>query len=195
MFSLSQFPLPYDTASLAPHMSAQTLEFHHGRHLATYIKNLNDLIVGTRYESMPLEEIIRVSAGDKSAQKIFNNAAQVFNHNFFFNCLHACCTGLMPDEIADAFGGAEKFREQFAAAAAGVFGSGWAWLVRDGGELKIITTANADTPIAHGMQPILTLDVWEHAYYLDYQNRRTDFIAAVMDHIINWDFVRENLAL
>lgn len=193
MYSLTQFPLPYDREALAPYMSGTTLDFHHGRHLATYISTLNDLIADTEYAGMPLNEII-VQAANHGAQKIFNNAAQVFNHNFFFHCLRRG-EGRIPDEIASAFGGADNFRTEFKKAASGVFGSGWAWLVRDGDEIKIITTANADTPIAHGMRPLLTLDVWEHAYYLDYQNRRADFIDAFLDHLINWDFVLENMAL
>ncbi len=193
MYSLTQFPLPYDREALAPYMSGTTLDFHHGRHLATYISTLNDLIADTEYAGMPLNEII-VQAANRGAQKIFNNAAQVFNHNFFFHCLRRG-EGHIPDEIASAFGGADNFRTEFKKAASGVFGSGWTWLVRDGDEIKIITTANADTPIAHGIRPLLTLDVWEHAYYLDYQNRRADFIDAFLDHLINWDFVLENMAL
>lgn len=195
MFSLNQFPLPFAKDALVPYMSEATLDFHHGKHLATYINNLNDLISGTQYAAMPLREIIIKSAQDTNAQKIFNNAAQVFNHDFFFHGLRADGGGKVPGQIADAFGGADKFREQFKAAALAVFGSGWAWLARDGAAIKIITTANADTPIAHGMRPILALDVWEHAYYLDYQNRRADFIDSVLDHLVNWDFVMENLSL
>lgn len=193
MYSLNQFPLSYDFNALLPYMSTDTLNFHHGKHLATYIKNLNDLIAGTPYEQLPLQGIIVRSATDSNAKKVFNNAAQVFNHNFFFQCMKPNGGGDMPEQIANAFGGADKFRDEFKSAAASVFGSGWVWLVLDGGEIKITTTPNADTPIAHNMRPLLTLDVWEHAYYLDYQNRRADFIDAFLEHLINWDFVLENL--
>lgn len=193
MFTLSQFPLPYPQDSLAPYISNETLGYHHGKHVATYIKNLNDLIEGNEYADMPLTEIVKVSVGKDP--KVFNNAAQVYNHNFFFNALRPAGTKMtVPTELADAFGGADALREQFKTAALSVFGSGWAWIVRDGNEYKIITTTNADTPIAHGMTPLFTIDVWEHAYYLDYQNRRADFIDAVWDNLVNWDFVRENMA-
>ena len=192
MFDLSQFPLPYDMAALAPYMSERTLEFHHGRHLATYIKNLNGLIDGTDYAAMPLLGIIRQSHahGDTG---VFNNAAQVFNHDFFFHCLAPNGGGAVPAAIADAFGGPDAFRNAFKTAATSVFGSGWTWIVRDGDDLRIIKTANADTPVANGMRPALCLDVWEHAYYLDYQNRRADFCDAFLDHMVNWDFVLENI--
>ena len=194
MFALSQFPLPYADSALAPYISAETLNYHHGKHVATYIKNLNDLIVDTEYVDMPLEQIVKTSAGRD--QKVFNNAAQVYNHNFFFNALKPADKKMtVPATLADAFGGEDELRKQFKDAALSVFGSGWAWIVRDGNEYKIITTANADTPIAHGMTPLFTIDVWEHAYYLDYQNRRADFIDAVWDNLANWEFVSENMAL
>lgn len=193
MFTLAQFPLPYETNALAPYMSQDTLQTHHGKHVATYISNLNDLISGTKYEQMPLEQIVIDSANAPADKKIFNNAAQVYNHNFFFNNISPDGGTGIPYEIASAFGGSDKFREQFKSAAASVFGSGYAWLVRDDNALKIITTANADTPIAHGMQPLMCLDVWEHAYYLDYKNKRADFIDAYLDHLVNWEFVMENM--
>jgi len=194
MFTLTQFPLPYDYNALAPYMSENTLHFHHDKHLAAYINNLNDLIAGSAYEALPLRKIIKQAAAE-NATKIFNNSAQVFNHNFFFNCMRRGGGGRIPDKIADAFGGADAFRGQFKSVAAAIFGSGWAWVARDGEKLKIIASPNADTPIAHGMQPILTLDVWEHAYYLDYQNRRADYIDAFLDNLVNWDFALENLKL
>lgn len=194
MFALSQYPLPYDTNALVPYISQETLETHHGKHVATYISNLNDLIAGTRYEQMPLEQIVIESASVDTDKKIFNNAAQVYNHNFFFHNMRANGGGDIPYEIAVSFNGGDKFREQFKSAATSVFGSGYAWLVRDNDKLKIITTANADTPIAHGMQPIMCLDVWEHAYYLDYKNKRADFVDAYLDNLVNWDFVIENLS-
>lgn len=193
MFALNQFPLQFAEDALAPYMSAQTLNCHHGKHLATYIKNLNDLSAGTRYADMPLMEIITESARDDAAKKIFNNAAQVFNHDFFFKCLTPNGGGEIPREITDVFGGADHFVTEFKTAAAGVFGSGWAWVVRDGDAIRIMTTANADTPVAHGITPLLALDVWEHAYYLDYQNRRADFIDAFLAHMVNWVFVRSNM--
>ncbi len=193
MYSLNQFPLPFSTKDLEPYMSERTINFHHGKHLATYIKNLNDLSEGTKYADLSLNEIIIKSANDESAKKIFNNAAQVYNHSFFFNCLSKEKT-TMPEEIINSFGNADNFFEQFKSVAASVFGSGWAWLIRDSNnELKIISTANADTPIAHNLKPVMTIDVWEHAYYLDYQNRRTDFIDSVLKNIINWNFIKENL--
>ncbi len=194
MFTLTQFPLPFEYDALEPHMSENTLHFHHDKHLATYINNLNDLIDGTEYEAMPLRKIIKKAAAE-NATKIFNNSAQVFNHDFFFHCLRRGGGGRVPDEIADAFGGADAFCAEFKSTAAAIFGSGWAWVARDGDTLKIIAGKNADTPIAHGMQPILALDVWEHAYYLDYQNRRADFIDSFLERMVNWDFVLENLKM
>lgn len=193
MFSLTQFPLQFSEKALMPYMSEETLQCHHGKHLATYIKNLNDLIVGTEYEAMPLDEIIIKSAAAQDAKKIFNNAAQVFNHNFFFRCLSPNGGGNIPEVISKAFGDKEKLVTEFKSAAAGLFGSGWTWLVQDNGTIKILTTANADTPIAHNIVPIMALDVWEHAYYLDYQNRRADFIEAFLKHLVNWKFVLENM--
>lgn len=196
MFTLSQFPLPYAYDGLMPYMSEQTLALHHGKHVATYIKNLNELIQDTPYESVSLYEIINTSAKDAQnpdAKKIFNNAAQVFNHDFFFNGMCRDCGGKIPQEIINAFGSDEKFREQFKSAATSLFGSGYTWLVRDGDTLKIINMENADTPIAHNMLPILNLDVWEHAYYVDYQNRRADFVDNYLDHLVDWGQVAENL--
>lgn len=193
MFKLEQFPLLFATNELEPYMSENTINFHYGKHLATYIKNLNDLIPGTEYAKMSLDEIIIKSADDANAKKIFNNAAQIFNHDFFFRGLRRDNGSEIPADVIKAFGSKEKFIAEFKAAALGVFGSGWTWLVRDSGAIKIITTANADTPIAHGIKPLLTLDVWEHAYYLDYQNRRGDFIDAYIAHMVNWHMVDTNL--
>ena len=207
MFMLLQYPLNFVRDGLEPFMSAQTIDFHYGKHMDGYIKNLNGLIAGTDYENLPLEEIIKKAAQEladpvpgsaarprNDTQKIFNNAAQVFNHDFFFRGLSLDLRAEFPKKIADAFGSWDKFLADFKAAATGVFGSGWAWLVRDeSGALKIETTANGDTPIAHGRKPILCLDVWEHAYYLDYQNRRPDFVDAFLTHLVNWDFVTANL--
>ncbi|MBD5391804.1 superoxide dismutase [bacterium] len=194
MFAISQFPLPYAADALAPYVSQDTMNYHHGKHVATYIKNLNELIKGTDYADMPLDEII-LESNKNGDTKIFNNAAQIYNHNVFFYSMTPDNKDMcMPKQIADAFGGTDAFRDAFKNAALSVFGSGWTWLVRDGATYKIITTANADTPIAHGMQPLMGLDVWEHAYYLDYQNRRADFVDAFLDKLINWDFVADNMA-
>lgn len=193
MFSLNEFPLPFNSVALEPYISQETIDFHHGKHLATYIKNLNDLYQGTQYENLPLNDIIIQTAKDDSAKKIFNNAAQVYNHNFFFHCLSNEKFPI-PSEITEVFESAENFYSQFKSVATSIFGSGWAWLVQEkDGTLKIISTANADTPIAHNLKPILTIDVWEHSYYLDYQNRRADYIDTVLKNLINWEFVKENL--
>ena len=193
MFALTQFPLPYTSDALAPYISERAMDLHHGKHVATYIKNLNDLMTGTEYADMPLVEIVKVSAAHGDT-KIFNNAAQIYNHDFFFHSMTQDNNKMkIPTQIADAFGVEDAFRTQFRDAALSVFGSGWTWLVQDGASYKIITTANADTPVAHGLKPILALDVWEHAYYPDYENRRIDFINAYLNHLVNWDFVAENL--
>lgn len=193
MFTITQFPLPYATDALAPYISQETLETHHGKHVATYIDNLNKLIENTPYEEISLDEIIVQSAGKPSEKKIFDNAAQIYNHNFFFQGMCPDCETQIPVEIIDSFGGIDGFKEQFKSAATSLFGSGYTWLVRDGDRLKIINTANADTPMVYNMKPLLNLDVWEHAYYLDYKNRRADFVDNFLDNLVNWDFVAENL--
>ena len=194
MFTLAQYPLPYATDALAPYISQETIETHYGKHVATYIDNLNKLIQDTPYETVSLTQIIQDTAGRQDLQKIFNNAAQVYNHDFFFRGMCPKGTAEIPQEIIDSFGSAENFKQQFKSAATSLFGSGYTWLVRDGETLKIINTGNADTPIAHDMTPILNLDVWEHAYYLDYKNRRADFIDSFLDNLVNWEFVAQNLA-
>ena len=193
MFNLNDFPLPFRETDLVPYMSVETVRLHHDKHLGGYIANLNKLIADTKYSDMDLREIIINSSRDSDAQKIFNNAAQIFNHEFFFNCLGRGGETVIPDVISDAFGGASEFKEKFRAVANNVFGSGWAWLTHDNDKFEIIATKNADTPIAHGKTPILTLDLWEHAYYLDYQNRRADFIETFLDGLIDWKFVVDNL--
>ncbi|OHE21415.1 MAG: superoxide dismutase [Syntrophobacterales bacterium RBG_19FT_COMBO_59_10] len=189
--------LPYAKDALAPVISANTLEFHYGKHHRAYVDNLGKLIAGTDLAEAPLEEIIRKTAGDPAKAGIFNNAAQVWNHSFYWQCLKAggggAPTGAVAPKIAAAWGSYEKFAEELKNAGVTQFGSGWAWLVLDGGDLKIVKTANADTPLARGQKALLTLDVWEHAYYLDYQNRRPDYLAAVIGRLINWDFVNANL--
>ena len=189
--------LPYPKDALAPYISAQTLEFHHGKHHKAYVDNTNKLIEGTALASEPLETIIRNVAGDVSKAGLFNNAAQVWNHSFYWQCIKpkggGMPAGAIADKIKTTWGSFEKFAEEFKNAGVTQFGSGWAWLVLDGNTLKITKTANADTPIAHGLKPLLTVDVWEHAYYLDYQNRRPDYLTAFIENLINWDFVNANL--
>ena len=192
-------PLPYDENALAPAISGKTMGFHHGKHHKKYVETLNTLIEGTDYADMELEEIVREtfkSRGEK-AKKIFNNAAQHWNHSFFWQCLTpkggGKATGKLADAIARDLGGYESFKEDFAKAGEQQFGSGWAWLVADKkGKLAIEKTPDAETPMAEGKTCILTIDVWEHAYYLDYQNRRPDFLKAVIDNLFNWNFANEN---
>ena len=191
-------PLPFASDALEPHISARTFEFHHGKHHAAYVTNLNNLTKDTDLASKSLEEVIKVAAADLPAkQGLFNNAAQVWNHTFFWNCLKKGGGGKpgakLLAKIESDLGGFDKFKEDFKAAAIGQFGSGWAWLVLDGGKLKITKTANADLPLAHGQTALLTVDVWEHAYYLDWQNRRPDFVQCFLDNLVNWDFVEANL--
>jgi Fe-Mn family superoxide dismutase len=190
-------PLPYDKTALEPHMSAQTLEFHHGKHHQAYVTNLNNLVKDTPMASQSLEEIIKATAKDESKAGIFNNAAQVWNHTFFWNCMKPSGggqpTGAVAEKIDQAFGSYDKFKEQFKQAAVTQFGSGWAWLVADGGQVKITKTPNAVNPMAQGQKALLTVDVWEHAYYLDYQNRRPDFVETFLNSLVNWDFVNKNL--
>ena len=188
--------LPYSKEALAPVISAKTLEFHHGKHHKTYVETTNKLIAGTEMEKADLETIIKKSVGDQAKTGLFNNSAQVWNHTFFWNCMKpnggGAPNGPIADKIKGVWGDYKKFAEELKNAGVTQFGSGWAWLVLDGGDLKITKTANADTPIAHNLKPLLTIDVWEHAYYLDYQNRRADFLAAVIEKLINWDFVNAN---
>ncbi|HXE17252.1 MAG TPA: superoxide dismutase [Stellaceae bacterium] len=190
-------PLPFDKAALEPHMSAKTLEFHHGKHHAAYVKTLNELIEGTPLEKKSLDEIIVESAKDQSKATIFNNAAQVWNHTFFWNCLRKGGGGKPAGDIAKKIdsdlGGYDKFAEEFRKAGSTQFGSGWAWLVLDKEKLKVIKTPNAVNPLSQGQIALLTVDVWEHAYYLDYQNRRPDFIKTFLEHLVNWDYVQRNL--
>ena len=191
--------LPYADDALAPVISANTISFHYGKHHATYVKVLNELIAGTPYEGLTLEEIVVRAAGDKdaAAKKIFNNAAQAWNHEFYWHSMTpkgGAPTAKIKDALDKSFGGLDAFKKAFSAAAVGQFGSGWAWLVKGSdGALKIETTSNADTPIAHGGTPLLVADVWEHAYYLDYQNRRPDHVGAWLDKLANWSFAGENL--
>ena len=195
-FELPRLPYPKD--GLEPHMSSRTLEFHYGKHHQTYVTTLNKLIEGTPLASQSLEEIISVTAKDESKTQIFNNAAQAWNHTFFWNCMRPRGGGKPSGEalkrIEHAFGGFDKFTQEFKQAATSQFGSGWAWLVFEGGALKVTKTANAVNPLSQGQTALLGCDIWEHAYYLDFQNRRPDFVQAFLDHLVNWDFVAKNLA-
>lgn len=196
-FQLS--PLPYAASGLEPHMSEKTLQFHHGKHHQAYVNKLNDLIQNTTYVSMSLEEIIRECAGQSDNVAIFNNAAQAWNHDFFWKSMRpnggGVPEGIMADMIDDSFGSYDQFKEEFKQAAVGQFGSGWVWLVEDYDQLKIMKTGNAATPITDGINPLITCDVWEHAYYLDYQNRRPDYVSIFLNHLVNWDFAEKNLRM
>jgi superoxide dismutase, Fe-Mn family len=196
MFTLP--PLPYAESALAPVISANTLSFHYGKHHKAYVDNLNKLAAGTEYESAPLEKIIRDTAGKPDKAGVFNNAAQVWNHTFYWNCLKGGSGGKPGGRIAQMLesdlGGYDNFRKEFATACTTQFGSGWAWLVAEGGTMRIVKTPNAEVPFTKGATPLLTIDVWEHAYYLDYQNRRPDYANAVIDKLLNWDFATENLS-
>lgn len=183
-------PLPYEMNALDPYISETTMEFHYGKHHRAYIDNLNKLIKDTEFADMSMEKIIVSTAGKPEFSGIFNNAAQSWNHNFFWNSMSPTGGGKpkgeMLKKIERDFGSYDNFRTEFKTAATTQFGSGWAWLVEKDGKLSVMKTANADTPIAHGMKPIITVDVWEHAYYLDYQNRRADFVDAYLDHLVKW---------
>jgi Fe-Mn family superoxide dismutase len=185
--------LPYAPDALAPHISAETLEFHHGKHHKAYVDKLNELIAGTENEGKSLEEIIKSSDG-----VLFNQAGQHWNHSFYWNCMSPSGGGEpggeLGDKIGSSFGSYAKFAEEFTAAAMGQFGSCWAWLVDSGdGALAIQKTPNADLPLAHDTKALLTIDVWEHAYYIDFRNRRPDYIKTFLESLVNWDFVASNL--
>ncbi len=191
-------PLPYAYDALDPYISKSTLEFHHDKHHAAYVSKYNEAVKGTDHESQPIEAVIKAIAGDSSMQGVFNNAAQAWNHTFYWHSIKPGGGGLPTGELAkkiDAdFGSFDKFVEAFKAAGATQFGSGWAWLVLDGDTLKVTKTLNADNPLTAGQVPLLTMDVWEHAYYLDYQNKRPDYIEAFLKNLVNWDFAASNLA-
>jgi len=192
-------PLPYPDTALDPFLSAEQLRFHHGKHHQAYVSTLNKLVKDSPLGSKSLEEIVRLTANEKDESKvqIFNNAAQHWNHSFFWHCMkpNGGCTptGELSQRIDRDFGSLDKFKQMFQSAAVGQFGSGWAWLVADKNELKIVKTGNAMNPLATGQKALLTCDVWEHAYYLDYQNRRPDFVKVFLDRIANWDFAASNL--
>ena len=190
--------LPYGKDALAPHISPDTLDYHYGKHHNAYVTNLNNLIKGSDLESADLESIITKTAGNADKAGIFNNAAQVWNHTFYWSSMRpnggGRPTGNIADLINGSFNSLENFIEEFKKAGATQFGSGWAWLILENGQLKITKTANADSPLAHGQKPLLTVDVWEHAYYLDYQNRRPDYLSVFIEQLINWDFANANLS-
>lgn len=191
-------PLRFGYDALEPYIDAETMELHHDKHHKAYVDNLNNLAKGTEYESAPLEKVIRDTAGKPDKVGLFNNSAQVWNHTFYWNCLKGGAGGKPGGRIAQMIesdlGGFDAFRKDFANACVTQFGSGWGWLVAEGGKLKVTKTPNAEPPFVKGATPLLTIDVWEHAYYLDYQNRRPDYVNAVIDRLLNWDFAAENLA-
>ncbi|TAE34749.1 MAG: superoxide dismutase [Alphaproteobacteria bacterium] len=189
--------LPYAKDALAPHISKETLEIHHGKHHNAYVMKMNELIANTTFATHSLEDIIHATAGKKEHQALFNNAAQVWNHTFYWHSMKpqggGAPTGAIAERIAQDFGSYDAFVEQFKAAGVGQFGSGWAWLVLNGEKLEITKTSNAETPLTEGKIPLLTMDVWEHAYYIDFQNRRPDYIGVFLNQLVNWDFANENL--
>lgn len=189
--------LPYAKDALAPHISSETLDFHHGKHHNAYVVNLKKLIEGTDLEGKDLEDIMHATAGDSSKAGIFNNAAQVWNHTFYWHSMKpsggGAPSGALAEKINAGFGSLDKFKEEFKTAGATQFGSGWAWLVLDkAGKLAIRKTPNAETPLTNGETPLLTMDVWEHAYYLDYQNKRPDYMNTFVESLLNWDFAAKN---
>jgi Fe-Mn family superoxide dismutase len=190
-------PLPYEQSALQPVISANTLGFHHGKHHKTYVDTLNKLIGGTEFADMPLEKIVKATANQPDHADIFNNAGQAWNHNFYWRSMRPSGGGEPPAALKrlmeSSFGSVDACKKELSKAAVGEFGSGWAWLAQDGDKLKIIKTGNANSPLTLGAKPLLTIDVWEHAYYLDYQNRRVDYVNAVIDKLANWNFAAENL--
>jgi Fe-Mn family superoxide dismutase len=184
--------LPYAKDALAPVISAETLDYHYGKHHAAYVANLNRLTEGTAHADASLEDVIRAADGG-----LFNNAAQVWNHSFYWKCMKpgggGDPSGALAEAIQRDFGSADDFRREFKSAAGSQFGSGWAWLVKKDGKLEIMTTANADLPLKHGIDALLTCDVWEHAYYIDFRNSRPNYLQAFLDKLVNWDFVASNL--
>ena len=190
-------PLPYADNALEPVISANTLSFHYGKHHKTYVDNLNKLVAGTDLAGKSLEQIIAATAGQADKAGIFNNAAQVWNHMFYWHSLSPNGggepSGALKEKIDAAFGSVDNCKKELTTAALTQFGSGWAWLVLDGGKVAIAKTANADSPLTKNLRPLLTIDVWEHAYYLDFQNRRPDYVGTVLDKLVNWEFAEANL--
>ncbi|MCG6920191.1 MAG: superoxide dismutase [Acidobacteria bacterium] len=189
-------PLPYGDGDLAPHISANTISFHYGKHHKTYVDKATDMVKGTEFADASLEDIVKATFGKADKKGLFNNASQAWNHSFYWKSLApkgGAPSGKLLDKIKTDFGELAKLKDELSKAAVTQFGSGWAWLVLDGGKLKVEQTANADSPLATGKTPLLTIDVWEHAYYLDHQNKRPAYVTAVIDNLINWEFAAENL--
>jgi len=190
-------PLPYAENALEPVISANTLSFHYDKHHKAYVDNVNKIVPGTPYAGLSLEDIVKKTVNAPDQSTLFNNASQAWNHAFYWRSLHPKATATPPAKlqakIVASFGDVQALKKELAAAATSQFGSGWAWLVADGDKLKVMKTSNADSPLAHGGKPLLVIDVWEHAYYLDYQNKRADYVNGVLDKLLNWDFAAENL--
>ena len=192
-------PLPYAENALEPVISARTVSFHYGKHHQGYVDNLNKLVAGTKFADLSLEQIVAGSAGRPELSAIFNNSAQAWNHAFYWQSMSPSGGGHPPaalrQRIETSFGSVDGCRTELAKAAVSQFGSGWAWLVLDGDSIRVVGTANAEVPLTQGMKPLLVIDVWEHAYYLDHQNRRADYVQAVLDKLINWEFALQNAGL
>ncbi len=191
-------PLPYADSALEPYISQKTLTFHYGKHHQGYVNKLNELIKGTPFERKSLEQIIHETVSKPEFVAIFNNAAQVWNHDFYWKSMKPAGLSVPSGEVLrlidDSFGSLDDFKAEFKEVAISQFGSGWAWLVKDHDQLRIVKTGNAETPITQKLIPLMTCDVWEHAYYLEYQNRRPDYVNTFLNHLINWEFVDQNLA-
>ncbi len=189
--------LPYEKDALAPYMSSETLDFHHGKHHQTYVTNLNNLVKDSDMQDASLEDIIVKSSKDSSMAGVFNNAGQHWNHILFWQCMKPNGGGAMPSELENRinsdFGSIDQFKEAFVQAGTTQFGSGWAWLAIDNGKLVVTKSANASNPLVDGMKPILGCDVWEHSYYIDYRNKRPDYLKAFLDNLVNWEFVTSQL--
>ena len=196
MFTL--MALPYADNALAPIITPNTISFHHGKHHKTYVDNLNNLVKGTDLEGKSLEEVVLATAGKADKAPLFNNSAQIWNHDFYWKSMKpnggGAPTGKVADRINESFGSFEEFKKQLSATTVSQFGSGWGWLVADSaGKLKVVKTGNAEVPMTQGLKPLLTIDVWEHAYYLDHQNRRADYVNAVIEKLLDWEFAAANL--
>ncbi len=196
MFTL--MALPYADNALAPVITPNTIGFHYGKHHKTYVDNLNNLVKGTDLEGKSLEDVVMATAGKADKAPLFNNSAQIWNHDFYWKSMKpnggGAPTGKVADKIVESFGSFEEFKKQLSATTVSQFGSGWGWLVADSaGKLKVVKTGNAEVPMTQGLKPLLTIDVWEHAYYLDHQNRRADYVNAVIDKLLNWEFAAANL--
>ena len=196
MFTL--MALPYADNALAPVITPNTIGFHYGKHHKTYVDNLNNLVKGTDLEGKSLEDVVMATAGKADKAPLFNNSAQIWNHDFYWKSMKpnggGAPTGKVADKIVESFGSFEEFKKQLSATTVSQFGSGWGWLVADAaGKLKVVKTGNAEVPMTQGLKPLLTIDVWEHAYYLDHQNRRADYVNAVIDKLLNWEFAAANL--